>query len=227
MYADDTVFLAASTDDLQKNLNIFNIYCEAWKLSINCSKSKVVIFSKRKMKNPPVFTLSDEVIEIVDSYLYLGLIMNYNGSFVKAKTKLINQARRALFAVYRRIKNQPIPVDLQLKLFESLVEPILLYGSEVWGFENTCSLEKMHLQFCKKILQVRETTPSYMIYGELGCYPLSIKIKLRIISYWNRLISNENKLSSKLYKLHMNGTTNFKWISLFKVYLMILAELCI
>jgi hypothetical protein len=43
MYADDTIFLAASTDDLQKNLNIFNIYCEAWKLSINYSKSKVVI----------------------------------------------------------------------------------------------------------------------------------------------------------------------------------------
>jgi hypothetical protein len=39
----------------------------------------------------------------------------------------------------------------------------------------------------------------------------------RMLSYWNRLISNENKLSSKLYKLmyklHMNGTTNFKWIS--------------
>jgi hypothetical protein len=56
-----------------------------------------------------------------------------------------------------------------------------------------------------------------MIYGELCCYPLSKKIKQRMLSYWNRLISNENKLSSKLYKLmyklHMNGTTNFKWIS--------------
>jgi hypothetical protein len=57
------------------------------------------------MKNPPVFTLSNEVIEIVDSYLYLVLIMNYNGSFVKARSKLIDQARRALFVVYRRIKN--------------------------------------------------------------------------------------------------------------------------
>jgi hypothetical protein len=153
------------------------------------------------MKNPPVFTLNDEVIEIGDSYSYHGLVMNYNGSFAKAKSKLIEQARRALFAVYRRIKNQPIPVDLQLTLFDCLVEPILLYGSEVWGFENTCSLEKNHLQFCKKILQVRVTPPSYMIYGELGCYPLSIKIKLIMISFWNRLISNENKLSSKLYKL--------------------------
>jgi hypothetical protein len=57
------------------------------------------------MKNPPVFTLSDEVIEIVNSYSYLGLVMNYNGSFVKARSKLIDQASRALFAVYRRIKN--------------------------------------------------------------------------------------------------------------------------
>ena len=89
------------------------------------------------MKSPPVFTLSDEVIEIGDSYSYHGLVMNYNESFAKAKSKLIEQARRALFPVYRRIKNQPIPVDLQLILFDSLVEPILLYGSEVCGFENT------------------------------------------------------------------------------------------
>jgi hypothetical protein len=54
--------------------------CEAWKVSINCAKSKVVIFSKRKMENPPVFTFNDEVIEIVDSYSYHGLVMNYNGS---------------------------------------------------------------------------------------------------------------------------------------------------
>ena len=80
-----------------------------------------------------MFTLSNEVIEIVDSYSYLGLVMNHNGSFVKAKSKLMDQARRALFAVYRRIKHQPIPIDLQLKLFDSLVGPILLYGSEVWG----------------------------------------------------------------------------------------------
>ena len=144
------------------------------------------------MKSPPVFTLSDEVIEIGDSYSYHGLVMNYNGSFAKAKSKLIEQARRALFPVYRRIKNQPIPVDLQLTLFDSLVEPICYMDQRLVGSKA---------QFCKENLQVRATPSSYMIYGELGCYPLSIKIKLRMISFWNGLISNENKFSSKLYKL--------------------------
>jgi len=38
----------------------------------------------------------------------------------------------------KKIRNQNIPIDLQLKL----VEPIILYGSEVWGFENIQIMEK-------------------------------------------------------------------------------------
>jgi hypothetical protein len=38
---------------------------------------------------------------------------------------------KLLFAIYKKIRNDNIPIDLQLKLFDSLVEPIILYGSEV------------------------------------------------------------------------------------------------
>jgi hypothetical protein len=34
-----------------------------------------------------------------------------------------------------------------------------------------------------------------MTYGELGRTPIDICIKLRIVNFWNRLISNEKKLS--------------------------------
>jgi uncharacterized membrane protein len=55
------------------------------------------------------------------------------------------------FAIYKKIRNKNIPIDLQLKLFVSLVESIILYGSEVWGFENIQIMEKIHLKFCKRI----------------------------------------------------------------------------
>jgi hypothetical protein len=48
-----------------------------------------------------------------------------------------------------------IPIDLQLKLFDSLITPILVYSCEVWGFENKQGIEKMHLQYCKRILNLR------------------------------------------------------------------------
>jgi hypothetical protein len=46
LYADDTVIIAESENDLQNALNTFNLYCDQWKLKINVDKTKVLIFSK-------------------------------------------------------------------------------------------------------------------------------------------------------------------------------------
>jgi hypothetical protein len=43
-----------------------------------------------------------------------------------------------------------------------------------------------------------------MTYGELGRTPIDICIKLRIVNFWNRLISNEKKLGCILYKIMFN-----------------------
>ena len=40
-----------------------------------------------------------------------------------------------------------LPTDIMLTLFDSCVEPILLYGYEVWGYENVDILEKVHTKF--------------------------------------------------------------------------------
>lgn len=38
-----------------------------------------------------------------------------------------------------------------------------------------------------------------MVYSELGRYPLKIKIKM--VSFWSKLLQNYIKLSSSIYKL--------------------------
>ena len=75
-----------------------------------------------------------------------------------------------------------------------------MYGSEVWGVGKNDNIEKVHLQFLKRILGVRVTTPNCLVYGELGRYPLDINIKCRMLCFWSRLMTTE-KLSSKIYKL--------------------------
>ena len=42
-----------------------------------------------------------------------------------------------------------------LELFDKLVSPILNFGSEVWGFHKSPSIETIRLQFCKKLLGVK------------------------------------------------------------------------
>ena len=57
-----------------------------------------------------------------------------------------------------------------LKLFDMCVEPILLYGCEVWGYENVDILEKVHTKFSKLIFGISKCSHNTPIYGELGSY---------------------------------------------------------
>ncbi|XP_067657832.1 uncharacterized protein [Haliotis asinina] len=143
----------------------------------------------------------DENIEVVKEYIYLGILFNNNGCFCKGIKRLHAQASRAMYAVLRKIRMLDMPLDCQLKMFDQIVQPILLYASEVWGYENTQLIERLHLKFCKYILKVKMTTPDYMVYGELGRYPLDISIKIRMLSHWCKMLVLPHKLSSKIYSL--------------------------
>jgi hypothetical protein len=122
-------------------------------------ETKVMIFRKRKSAQDPKFILHGQTLDIVDTYSYLGIIFKYNGTFFETRKKLVEQANKALYCIYKLVRNESIPIDLQLKMFDSMIEPILLYGSEVWGYENLKVIEQIQLKFCKRILKVRNTTP--------------------------------------------------------------------
>ena len=73
-------------------------------------------------------------------------------------------------------------------VIENIVKPILLYGSEIWGFsKNIDCLEKIQLRFCKLLLNLKSSRSNYMIYGELGRFPIEIDIKNKDCVIWARL----------------------------------------
>lgn len=71
LYADDTVILSDNEEDFQNSLHSFASYCKEWKLEINETKTKIIIFGARKT-NTFSFKLENHTLEIVDSYKYLG-----------------------------------------------------------------------------------------------------------------------------------------------------------
>ena len=74
MYADDTIILADTDKNLQLALKALQSYCDTWKLEINCSKTKITIFSRGKIDpSKYTFTYNNKNIEIVDNYKYLGI----------------------------------------------------------------------------------------------------------------------------------------------------------
>ena len=176
LYADDTVILGDNAESFQKSLDNFHEYCTQWKLTVNRNTTKVIIYGTWK-NDKYDFTLGSSKLEIVESYKYLGTFFSRSGSFLNARKHIATQANKAMHFLNLRIRNLNLPIDLQLKLFDRTVLPILTYSCEVVGFESYKMLEPIHNQFLRSLFRARKSTPRYMLYGELGRQPLDITIK--------------------------------------------------
>ena len=212
LYADDTAIICDSEKDFQICLNNFVDYCKLWKLNINYEKTKIIIFGARKTEKY-CFKMDGNIIEIVKNYKYLGVVMSSNGSFLSARKCIYEKANKAMHLLYKRIYNLNLPLDLQLKLFDSTILPIITFGSDIWGFENLEMFERIQNQFLRTITKCRKSTPMYMLYGELGRYPIEIVIKTRLIGFWVRIITGkQDKFVNLMYqKLIQTGAHKFKW----------------
>ncbi len=70
MYADDTVILCDSEEEMRRVLLAFYSYSNEWKLTVNCSKTKIVVFNRGRSPLNYNFQFDGKDIEIVDEYKY-------------------------------------------------------------------------------------------------------------------------------------------------------------
>ena len=104
------------------------------------------------------------------------------------------------------------------KLFDSVIKPLLLYGSDVWGYRNTgldC-IDKVMLRYCRRLLNVKATTSSFIVHEECGMLPPSVQCTISVLSFNNRLHHMPantivNKVYEELTRLHSVGFTT--WVT--------------
>ena len=188
LFADDIVLFTTNPATLQAQINNLCRYSNEWGLKINISKTKFCVF---RSVNEPIYadiTINGETIEQVDNFIYLGVNFHYNGKMNSAVTTLHDQALKAYYNLLTLFDKINLDIKCKLSLFDSMIVPIILYGSEVWGIYNFKAVEKLHQRFCRKILGVSQQTPNYAIYGELGRFPLYILAKERSIGFYLKLL---------------------------------------
>ncbi len=208
MFADDVVLLSSDASGLQICLNKLSDYCAKWKLSISKQKTKVMIFNKpgRSYALKFKFYVDGTEIDIVSEYCYLGVIFQPSGLFNKAQDYLYMKATKARSFLFKMLANQNVSVPVAIHLFNTLISPILSYASEVILpmsivnlkesklyklFENL-KLEKCHTAFCKFVLGVPSRATNAAVKGELGVFPLAIKMCIHALKFLNRLQSMES-----------------------------------
>lgn len=94
---------------------------------------------------------------------------------IKHSYRYLNKhLRRCFHYIHSLILCQSTYFSEKLKLFNSIVLPILFYGSEGLGFHKALDIEKVCLKFLKQFLNVRQQTIGTAVYGKLGLFPLSV-----------------------------------------------------
>ena len=152
LYADDRAIFSNSAEELQSGLDVLSEYCARWKLKVNVSKTKILIFRKGgRIARDLVFIYDGKSLEIIKAFKYLGIVFTAGGSFSEAQNTLAGQAQKAIFKLNKCLyKFSFVSLKHKLDLFDKLISPILNYSSEMWGFCQANVIERVHMQFCKK-----------------------------------------------------------------------------
>ena len=172
LWADDSVLLSDSEKGMQNQLDGLLKFCSLNLMSVNeIETMSMVIGNKGEARVYLTFNKKD--IEQVNQYKCLGVIVrsisrNNEDMFACNYPYLCDQGRKALFGVLHRLRSiTPIPPRVLFKLFDAVIKPILIYGSDVWGHNKsgTSMIDKVMLRFSRCVLNVKATTSNVMVYG--------------------------------------------------------------
>ena len=84
-------------------------------------------------------------ISVVNSYTYLSLFLTTRMTFFNAVDETANKAMKGVIDILRTVwRLGNFSATIFLKMFDSQIKPILLYGSEILWLKEYKSVEKVH-----------------------------------------------------------------------------------
>jgi hypothetical protein len=131
---------------------------------------------------------------MLNEYSYLGSIVTGGGG---ADEDVTSRIKKAFVQLYRIWKNKNIRIKTKLKIFNSNVKAILLYGCETWKVNNSITQKlRFFINRClRRILNVRwpEVISNIMLWETTGETPVEPQIKKRRWKWIGHTIrKNEN-----------------------------------
>ena len=217
MYEDALIFFSDTEEGLQNLIDKLGEYCEKWRLEVNVKNTKTMVFSRGNKLAQCCLKYKNKNLENVKTFKYLGLsISSKNCNFNPTIDDVSVKANRAVFALNNKYEISKLPMKLAIKLFNSFITPILLYGSEVWGpfldydylSWEASKIERVQMQFIKRLLGCNIQTSNIMASGEIGVRPLLLNIIKRVVGYINSIRNRPNSTVNAAYDFESTNGIN-------------------
>ena len=164
----------------------------------------------------------NQEITQAERYKYVGNIIkpdhaSHGDVFGDNYNFLCDKAQKAIFAMKKRLKATGyLPPSVMFFMFNTPIQPILLYGSEIWGVRRTgcAAIDKVFFSFMKHTLYVKQSTSNIITIGECGQTSPSEVCHTKVIKYIHRIKDmNDHHIVKQVYnelsRLHEPGFTTW------------------
>ncbi|XP_063427447.1 uncharacterized protein LOC134710955 [Mytilus trossulus] len=158
-YADDLAIVSNTKNQMKEKTEVLEQNARMIGLKINSKKTQIMTVN---MLYTPDIKVNGEQLELVQSFTYLGsIVKSEGGAGQDIKTK-IGKARSAFHRLRNIWETPSIRKKTKLKIYNSCVTSVLLYGAECWrmtekvinrlfSFHNTCLRRIMKIYWPNKI----------------------------------------------------------------------------
>ena len=215
LFADDLTLLSYVKEHMQQLLNALAVFCVLFKMRVNPTKTRAVVFRPPNMSAVAAtrgchWSFQGNPIPIECTQTFLGVTFrDQEGAGSAAMKDLATSGRKAMYTLLARMRQLHIDQsDLQCRLFDQLVEPILSYGCQIWG-PAVCdgwmgvgiasdagqreALNRQHnpadavqIDFLRSIGGLPQTCKIWVMLAEFGRMPLQLRWLALASRFWRR-----------------------------------------
>ena len=128
-YADDLAILSTNHTHLQEKTDRTDSFAKQMGLTINTSKTQVMCLNSTP---PAPITVEGKALDYVEDFTYLGSRLCKDNACSKDISIRLGKARNAFAMLHTIWKSKQYSLKTKIRLYNSNVKSVLLYGSECW-----------------------------------------------------------------------------------------------
>ena len=223
VYADDVMLLGIGIDEkivvenLKKDVTILQRWAEKHKLSFSPSKTKLMLFSRRRHQVKPNLKIGGVDVDWVDVHKYLGMHLdsklNWNKHILETLKRATYTLARCRMLIGRYWGLNPRAMSW---LYTAVVRPILTYGAIFWAkkleeAKVVKDLGKFQRKACLMITNASSSTPTAGMEAVLSMRPLHIHLKELALSCFHRMSRQNTWLTQAGDASAGHGKTVMSW----------------
>ena len=208
MYADDTTIYFNLEDFPIENREVLinnelekvNKWLKLNKLAVNVDKTKSMLFHKRRPVTPIQFSMNNRIIDVVQHFNYLGIMLDADMSW-KTHVAMVRNKLSRINGILHRLK-YIYPQNILITLYKSLFVPHINYGSLLWGHAGG-ALDKIQKKAVRTITYSNYIAHSGPLLKELNLLKVKDLFELKILKFLFKLYHNNLPPYFNSYRSHL------------------------